>query len=247
MIVSHSKRFLLVRPRKVASSSVQWAFMPHLAADDLVMGFNQDDLDDPLPTQAQVGHYKKGWPRTIRVHSPLSRLVHVMGEDILSYKVITLARNPWDRAVSEFYDNYRKTDIKTRPIEVQRETFTRFVHRASRLTFARRIIDKLEGRSRTCQMVQSELCAYQGSFRANHVIFYETLGQSIADVGAALGIDLRLPAQKAKGGWRAPASRDWRSFYTDETRDLVAQCCRADIDLYGYEFAGDRLPSLQRA
>ncbi|MBL4926816.1 sulfotransferase family 2 domain-containing protein [Tabrizicola sp. KVB23] len=219
--------------------------MPHLAAGDLVMGVNVDDLENPLPTQAQVGHYSKGWPRTIRVHSSLSRLVHVMGEDILSYKVITLARNPWDRAVSEFYDNYRNTDIKSHPLEVQRETFTRFVHKVSRLTFSRRLIDRLEGRNRACRMVQSELCNYKGRFRADHVIFYESLGHNIAEVGNALGIDLKLPTQKAKGEWRAPASRDWRSFYTDETRALIAQCCRVDIDLYGYQYDGDRLPNLQ--
>jgi len=34
--------------------------------------------------------------------------------------------------------------------------------------------------------------------------------------------------------------RDYRTYYTPETREFVAQKCRRDIEMFGYEFDGLR-------
>lgn len=170
-----------------------------------------------------------------------------MGEDLLRYRLITLARNPWDRAVSEFYYVNRETDMASRPVEEQKAAFTRFVRQVSSMTVSRRILDRLEGRHRRCKMEQAELCTYKGQFMADHVIFFEKIADGMTQVGQAIGLDLQLPSQKAKGKIRAKASRDWRAFYTDETRELIAQSCRNDIRLYGYDFEGAVVPDYRPA
>lgn len=247
MIICHSRKFVLIRPRKVASSSIQWAFLPTLTKGDLVMRLDKDESDAPVETEATIGHVTGSWPHVLRAHSPLSRLVKVCGEGILDYSIVTLARNPWDRTVSEFYYVNLKTGMKERPIEDQRSAFAEYVRSVCRLSMGRRLLDRLEGRQRISKLEQSELCLYKGQFRADHVIFFENLAADLAMVGQALDLDLKLPQKAAKGGIRAKASRDWRGFYTDETRDLIARHCAADIERYGYAFDGGRQPLWSRA
>lgn len=238
MIICHSRQFVLIRPRKVASSSVQAAFVPFLAAGDQIMRLDLSETDPMAPIAASIGYDRRRWPLVLRQHSSLARLVTVMGRQVLDYKIVTLARNPWDRAVSEFFYDTRTQNFRSGSASDQRAAFGFWLRRNAFLPPLRRLISRLEGGNRISKLEQSALCVVQGSFRADHVIFYEDLAGGLQRAGEALRLDLQLPARKAKAGIRSEVSHDWRSFYTDDSRDLLARACKTDIERYGYRFSG---------
>lgn len=245
MIICHSRRFVLIRPRKVASSSVQGAFLPFLAKGDRVMRLDPRELGLAGPIEATIGYERSRWPLVLRQHSSLSRLVWVMGRQILDYRIITLARNPWDKVVSEFFYDMRAANLQQRSVVEQRSEFEKWLRANAYLSPLRRLAYRIEGSDRRSRFEQSALCVHAGRFRADHVIFYEDLEGGVEAVGKALGLDLRLPERKAKAGIRSEASRDWRSFYSEASQTLVADCCRTDILRFGYDFAGGRQPSFR--
>ena len=72
-----------------------------------------------------------------------------------------------------------------------------------------------------------------GNLIVDFVGYFERLEEDFKEVCRRIGIPAALPPPKA----HAPR-KDYRSFYTDETRDLVAEAYAQDIDLFGYTFDG---------
>lgn len=240
MIVSHAHRFLYVRPKKVASSSVFIALQQHLQPNDLIGKDGQlmrkTGVSKPVPTRSGKGLWK------LRPHASLQRISYVLGPEILKYRIITLARNPWDRAVSEYYW-YRSVHKGTQVTEDVQKDFEAFLLKRARLGAARRFVDRLEGRKRISKMEQSELCTLDGTFFADNVVFYENLQVGLEELSKEMGLDIKLPEKREKGEVRDKKSRDWRSFYTDKGVEIVAKACANDIKLFGYSFDEDTPPS----
>lgn len=72
-----------------------------------------------------------------------------------------------------------------------------------------------------------------GGLIVDYVGRMETLDDDFAAICACLGLKHRgLPHRNRS------AHRDYRSYYTDETRDLVARAFAPDIEMFGYTFDG---------
>jgi len=108
MIVSHKHRFIFVRTRKVASSSLELClskildesdFATHQSDRDHLLGIEYPKLD----TRIFRGFDKFGRPLLMNGHSPLNAAYRMFGRRVQDYLVISADRNPWDRAVSLFY------------------------------------------------------------------------------------------------------------------------------------------------
>lgn len=247
MIICRSRGFLFIQPRKVASTSIQNSFFPHLQSCDHVIGIEPADLASLVSNGVQTGDISGPRPWTLRAHSSLSRVVRVLGQNILDYKIITMARNPWDRAISEFFwVRARKEAAEATHAEYMRD-FEVFLRKRSVKSLSRQLLDRIEGRNRTSKMQQSELCMFNNEFHADHVIFYEDLEGGLGKVADALKIDLQLPTKKYKGNHRPEKSRDWRSFYSEKGRQLVAKAAKTDIDLFGYSFDATSVPTWEAA
>jgi hypothetical protein len=63
---------------------------------------------------------------------------------------------------------------------------------------------------------------------------YETLAADFANVCARLKIQAQLPHANVS------EHRDYRTYYTPETREFVAKQFRRDIEIFGYDFDGLR-------
>jgi hypothetical protein len=61
---------------------------------------------------------------------------------------------------------------------------------------------------------------------------YETLAEDFAKVCAKLNIKAELPHANVSD------HRDYRTYYTAETREFVAKQFRRDIEMFGYDFDG---------
>ena len=242
MIVSHHRRLILVRPGKAASTRIQNAFLVDLAKGYRVAGLNRNRESSVLESKATIGFIADRGPWKVRSHSSLSRLARVMGPEVLTYRVITIARNPWDRAVSEFYWLSRYRVLKDRSFPEQKFEFLTYLKNASRVRPVRSFLDWIEGAPRTSMLDQSYLYTINGVFRADSIIYFENIAASLEQVGKEIGIDLHLPEERSKGGTRPAQSRDWRSIYDQEGRDIVRIACAGEIRHFGYDFDAAVLP-----
>lgn len=95
MIICHSRRYLFVHLHKTGGTSVEAALAPTLAWNDLLLG------STPFGEQCNQ-HYRARFGLT--KHSNISEILALCcnGADLHRYRVVTVVREPLERAVSLF-------------------------------------------------------------------------------------------------------------------------------------------------
>jgi cyclophilin family peptidyl-prolyl cis-trans isomerase len=233
MIVSHAHRFVFVKPRKTAGTSAELALSPYLEPGDIATPVQpEEESQRHIRPGVRIDRVRRG-PVRLRDHSSLSRIYFVLPK-VRDYRVISMARNPWDRAVSQFFWTHRRTDIRSATFQDQKALFNAFTQKWGPRTW----LDPLYGRKRQRALDSAHLYWLDGRCRADFVIRYEHLSDDLAALGDWIGLD-SAPSitTSAKTGLR-PKTRPWADFYEDGTRDLVARECRREIELFGYDFKG---------
>lgn len=75
------------------------------------------------------------------------------------------------------------------------------------------------------------ICDDRGEVIVDHVGKVENLMADLAVVEKRLGTDIRLADLN-----RTSRKGDYRSYYDDESREIVSQVYRRDIEMFGYRF-----------
>ncbi|MEM7140951.1 MAG: sulfotransferase family 2 domain-containing protein [Actinomycetota bacterium] len=148
-----------------------------------------------------------------------------------SYFRFGFVRNPWDRAVSayQFARSGGTEYVQPIPDPVYRsETFA---------TFERFVMDWLPSASLdevdvVFRPQWTFLCDRRGDVLVDHIGRTERLTEDLAVVETALGRAIRPEHLN-----RTARAVDYPSYYTPETRAMVAEIYRRDIEMFGYEFA----------
>ena len=240
MLISHHHRFVFVKPRKTAGTTAELALSPFLEPGDLATPIQLEEeplriVNPGVKVGVVHGLGRLGWPLRLRDHSPLARAEAMLGAAIAGYRVVSMVRNPWDRAVSQFFWSQRRTDIRTRPRAEQAAAFRAFTRRWGPACWRARFL----GRDRQRKLDNSGLYCIGGRCRAGFLVRFEHLATDMAALQDWLGLPGRaLRLEHTKGGWRGDAG-DWRALYDRATRDLVARACAREIALAGYEFGRD--------
>ena len=243
MLISHHHRFVFVKPRKTAGTTAELALSPFLMPGDLATPIEAEE--EPLRRirpGVRVGRIRGpgrwGRPLRLRDHSPLAK-AQEMFPALAGYRVVTMARNPWDRAVSQFFWSLRRTDMRRRPLPEQAEAFRRFTARWGPAG----LLDRLWGRKRQRALDAAGLYHVGGVCRAGYAVRFEHLAEDLAGLGPWL--DLPEPPRaegiRTKAGLRGTAP-GWQPYYDAATRDLVARECAREIALFGYDFDGQATP-----
>ena len=100
MIVSHRHRFVFLRPRKVAGTSIEVAMSRHCGGNDIItpIGRHQARWDDDAWTD--LGQDGSGYRRHPTVEQVRSKLGNELWDQYLKFSVV---RNPWDLVVSQYH------------------------------------------------------------------------------------------------------------------------------------------------
>lgn len=246
MIVSHRHRFILVKTRKTAGSSVELALSPHLAAGDLATPLRPEEetlRNSPPGLRIAEPWVMTRWlyPFPLKTHAPLWMAEDWIGPRAAGYRVVSLCRNPWDKAVSHFFWSCREQNVRALDFDAQRQAFIAFTQRKG----PRKWYDRLTGRMPP-KALDGNWRLYQsgGGPRLDFVIRYECLAQDLAALGPWLGLDgpVTLAGKRAKTGLRPSEKRHWSEYYDRETRDLVALHSGREIAFFGYDFQGEAVP-----
>jgi len=134
------------------------------------------------------------------------------------YFTFAFVRNPWDWQVS-LYHYMRKTPYHHQHELAQRlKDFDAYIHW--------RVEEEV-------RLQKAFVTDAQGTVIVDYVGRMEHLADDFGHVCRAVGLPpIRLPHENRSG------HRDYRDYYTDETREMVARAFAEDIDLFGYTFDG---------
>ncbi len=102
---------------------------------------------------------------------------------------------------------------------------------SKRFSFDRFVTQPMIGESMRKSNYARYVTDARGGERCDLFVRLEHLAADIAPLEAHLGFALNMPHVN-----RSDRAADYRSYYTDATRDRVAEMSRADIDRFGYSF-----------
>jgi hypothetical protein len=228
MILSHKHKFIYIKTRKTASSSIEALLSRHCGPDDVITPTSDRlmtgerspaqnyRLDHPLVPKQPLLRRLLGRPERLYhptigfyEHIPAWRIKAYVGDDIWdSYYKFTFERNPWDKQISWY--RYKTKSRKQRP---SFESFMRDKKKA--------LVDNYP------------LYALDGEIAVDFVGRYETLNEHLAQVLETIGLESKEPLPQLNvfgdGG-------DYRSQYTNTTRRLVEDWYEPEIKAFGYEF-----------
>lgn len=221
MIVSHRHRFVFVKTRKTAGTSIEIALSRHCGPDDVVTSVTPDDESlrrreggvGPQNTRIRPpsgSRSSAGDPARFYNHMPAVDIRRALTAECWSaYRTFTVERNPWEKAVSLYF--WRTKDLNPRP------GFSEFL----------RAVD-------VRLLSNWHLYTHRHTLLVQHVLRHESLDDDLTQWWSELGLDGTPDLPSAKSGVRPDV--DWRALYSDTDVAVVAQACTQEIEHFDYEF-----------
>lgn len=233
MIISHEHRFIFLKCRKVAGSSMERSLSEVCGPSDIV---TRDpcqapiarNYDRPVPVLREIlGTYEpiriarsvRDWRKRPAFYSHVDAYVARarLGKKTWdSYFKFCFERNPWDKCVSFYYWLYRNQQNPVSFAEHFKRTYV----------FRDRYIPSDWWR----YTIGNNLAVdFVGKFENKEADFKGALSN--------VGLTVEL-SHAEKTGTRPKSTRNLRDLYTPELIDLVAKYFAWEIRTFGYEFPG---------
>jgi len=214
MLISFDRRFLFIHVDKAAGASIQAALRKYAPQE------NRDVLRRRLvwlgALNRLAGLYRRiQFSEHVNASTMRGCLPPEMYRSMFKFAFV---RNPWDRLVSRYSYLLR---VQEHP---------RHRHVAQLAGFA----EYLEWEIHRGKMHQYKyVTGHDGKLIVDFIGKFENLHADFARVCAHLEIEAELSKLNAS------LHRDYRQYYTPETRDRVAREFFRDVELFGYEFDGE--------
>jgi hypothetical protein len=231
MIVSHRHRFIFVRTRKTAGTSVEIGLSKFCGPDDIItrdtddalrreLGYPGPQNDGGIPWSAYTfsewrRFLTRGERARFKNHTPAARIRALVGEEIWrSYYKFAIERDPWDKAISLYY--WRTRDQQPRqPL----------------LDF----LQKVGARS----LSNAHIYMIGGELAVDRVIAYENLASQLEEIRQHLALPEPVTLPRAKSTHRTEKLH-YSDLIGEAERAVIDATCRREIDLLGYEFRSTR-------
>ncbi|NJN51857.1 MAG: sulfotransferase family 2 domain-containing protein [Gammaproteobacteria bacterium] len=237
MIVSHKHRFIFIKTRKTAGTSIEIALSKFCGETDIITRISPTDE----ATRASLGyrgpqndllafrHYTandwlrfltRGRRARLRNHMSAARIRAVVGETIWqSYFKFCVERDPWDKAISLYYWRTREADP-----------------RPGLLNFLSTVD--------THSLSNFEIYCIDGALATDRVVRFERLSAELEDVRHLLDLPEPLALPQAKGGHRS-VKQHYSQLLGAAEKTLIDTACAREIELFDYGFRRLDLPDKQ--
>lgn len=235
MIVSHRHRFIFVRTRKTAGTSVEIGLSKFCGPDDIItrdaddalrreLGYPGPQNDGGIPWSAYTfsewrRFLTRGERARFKNHTPAARIRALVGEEIWrTYYKFAIERDPWDKAISLYY--WRTRDQQPRQPLLE-------------------FLQKVGARS----LSNAHIYMIDGELAVDRVITYENLATQLEEVRQRLALPEPVTLPRAKSTHRTEKSH-YSELIGEAERVVIDATCRREIDLLGYEFRSARKPEV---
>lgn len=214
MIVSPSRRFVFVHIPKTGGTSLSLALEGRARRDDILIG------DTPKARRRKGRLASLGARGRLWKHARLADLDGYLDpEDLRSYFVFTIVRNPWDRMVS--YHHWLKAQDFAHPA----------VSLARRTTLEEFLLDGDTQTALRNDAARRYVTDASGVERCDLFLRFEALDDGAVEVARRIGCRLDLPHANRSG-----RDADYRRAYGPASAERVAQIFAEDIARFGYRF-----------
>ena len=205
VLVSHIYRFIYIKNKKVAGSSVE-SFFGKYCTDPKGKYCYSDQIDQSISSYGIIGRRLGGSGNKWVSHKSAIEIKRDIGSDVFDkYLKFCVVRNPWDKMVSKYYWSGSKG------------SFEDFVKNNNANNWSTHTINGLPV--------------------SDFYIRFESLEEDIKNLCDKLGITdydiTKLPKHKSQ---TRKSDKHYRDYYTDETRNIVYQKHKKEIEFFGYEF-----------
>lgn len=229
MIINHTHRFIFLKTKKTAGTSIEIALSQYCGPGDILTPFGWRDE----PTRTKLGyqgpanyliprerytrrdlfdHYIRRREVGFYNHIPAQEIVARIEPEIWnSYFKFCVERNPWDRAISAYYWQNRSK---------------------RRMPTLRRFLKKMKRRELISNF---DTYAIDGKIVVDRVLRYENLAAELDEATQHLRLPGKLSLPNAKGGFRKDR-RPYQEVYSAWERDYIATACAREIKEFGYTF-----------
>ena len=227
MIVCHRFRFIFLKTKKTAGTSVEIALSRFCGADDIITGISPDDgvlrrelgyrgeQNCALPwSRCRAGDVWRMCKRLRRPqfknHSRASWIRERLPAEIWDgYHKFCVERNPWDRVISLYYWRTRKA-----------------AHRPPLGAWLRSV--------RPERLSNFPIYSIDGEVAVDRVLRFEDLEAGLGEVARDLELPHELALPRTKGTFRRD-HRPARQVLDAEAREIIASACAREIELFGYK------------
>lgn len=219
MIVSHEHRFIFLKTRKTAGTSVEIALSRTCGPDDIIAPISPADETLRVAEGGRRPQNNESPPlkRRATAHLPALTARRLVGRETWdSYTKLAIERNPWDAVVSQYY--WVTGAWQRRGAEPV--TFAEFL-----------------AHPHVAQLAESNPRIYRirDEIAVDRVLRYESLAAELGEVWDQLGLPGAPELPRAKSGTRTDR-RHYRDYYTPQSRDLVGDLFALTIDTFDYQF-----------
>jgi hypothetical protein len=230
MIVSHRHRFIFLKTRKTAGTSIEVALSRLCGDRDIITPISPEDeavrgemgYRGPQNIHVPLLRYRKRqWRKLIVDHRRATFYNHIpaleakafLGDDVWrQYFKFCFDRNPWDRIVSAYH-------------------WMRYQSGNNELTF-----DDFLKQQGPHILSNYGIYSIDSQVAVDFVGRYETLVDDFRKALTHIGITETLDLPRLKGKARTD-KRPYREVINAEQEQFIAERCKAEIALMGYRFA----------
>ncbi len=214
MIVCHAHRFVFLKTRKTAGTSIELALARVCGPDDTITPLNPDDEAQRAADGIRGPQHFEAPPlqRKAYNHMPARLARRAVGRQVWEdYFTFAVERNPWDAVVSAYFWTHR--DRADPP------AFDTWVQGPQ--------VEKLAKNAQVYRI--------RGEIVVDRVCRYEDLDEEMARIWQELELPEAPALPRAKGHAR-PARSPYREMYTTASRRRVAEAFAETIETLGYDF-----------
>lgn len=229
MILSHRHRFIFLKTRKTAGTSLEIALSAYCGPDDVITPILPEDeairsaLGHRGP-QGYAGEPAVPDPQQRRQgmrfynHMPAAEARLVIEPHVWrDYLKVTIERHPWDKAVSSYH---WRTRVGPRP------SLIRYL----------RWQEKVAARRRTASILSNwPVYAIEDEVVADVVIPFEDLAAGVERLAERLDLPGPLALPRAKS-LSIPGRLPYHEAMGPAERSIIERVCHREIEHFGYEF-----------
>lgn len=230
MIICHEYKFIFIKTRKTAGTSIETALSKFCGEFDVITSLSSEDekarkdmglrgmqnIHVPLLrySGADIANILNLQRKRFHNHSPAAEVRRYVGKGKWSkYFVFCVERNPYDRAVSQYFWKNRKL--------VEKPDMQEFFRSLS-----------------TPSMSNWNVYSGKDGVLVDRILRYENLDQELSSVGNLLGIKIDISSIHAKSHTRTD-KRNYREIIDKKSRLIIEERCAKEIKHFGYQWDVD--------
>jgi len=206
MLISHKHKFLFIHIYKTAGTSITHALIP----------FCSSKLKFNLHRVLRKVHINTFNPSPFTKHIGAEKLRQNIGvETYNNYFSFSFIRNPWDWQVSLYYFMVAHPEHPQHKLMKELGSFESYIHwryKKGMLSQKRQLSDS------------------SGDIIVDFIGRFESLNDDFSTVCEKIGIIASLPHIHKRRGM------PYQNYYTEETKEIVSELCREDIEYFNYSF-----------